>query len=154
MALNECLEPNAGPVANKSIAAAPAIVDLLNIVAVPGWFLPAAGQGIIVVESRSSDKEMDEVLGAINHSETAKKLACERAFLERLEGGCQLPCGITTSIEENTMTVAGAVFATEGIQSAEAKYEGSADEPEAVGRKLAELVLENGGREILEKMRR
>ena len=62
-------------------------------------FYPAPGQGTIVVESRTEDPQIEEILKAIHHALSAKRLECERAFLRRLEGGCQLPCGIATALE-------------------------------------------------------
>ena len=63
-------------------------------------FFPAPCQGAIVVESRLNDAEAKELLHPLNHPQSAFRVACERAFLRRLEGGCQLPCGITTRFDE------------------------------------------------------
>jgi hydroxymethylbilane synthase len=73
--------------------------------------------------------------------------------LKRLEGGCQLPCGIATEIEGQRIKTVGAIFAIEDHNWAEAEYEGPADQAAKIGGQLAELVLEKGGREILEKIR-
>lgn len=116
-------------------------------------FFPAPGQGAIVAESRIGDKETEEILMPLNDEASAKRLECERAFLRRLEGGCQLPCGITTQLENRRLKTTGALFAVEGRDRAEASTEGPADQPSQTGEALANLVLENGGREILEKIR-
>ena len=116
-------------------------------------FYPAPGQGTIVVESRAVDPETDELLQPIQHAVTAKRLECERAFLRRLEGGCQLPCGIRTTIENGILKTAGALFMTEGHEWAEGRHEGPAEHPSEVGEALAHQILNQGGREILEKIR-
>ena len=116
-------------------------------------FYPAPGQGIIAVESRAGDEEVEEILKAITHLATQRRLDCERAFLNRLEGGCQLPCGVTTRIEEPHLKAAGALFATEGREWAQAQFEGPMDQAAYVGQQLAELVLEKGGKAILEAIR-
>ena len=116
-------------------------------------FYPAPGQGAIVVESRAGDKEIEEVLEPLNHTVTAKRLECERAFLKRLEGGCQLPCGISTVLEEGRLKAKGVLLDLEGSRWAEGQVEVSAEFPPVGGNSLAELILKNGGQEILERIR-
>ena len=94
---------------------------------------PAPGQGIIVVQSRSGDSEIDEVFALLNHTESEKRLLCERAFLRRLEGGCQLPCGITTRLKDGKISARGILFAMEGTDWAKGEIIGPADSPETVG---------------------
>lgn len=117
-------------------------------------FYPAPGQGIIAIESRFGDSETDEIFHPLNHTATASLLECERAFLAQLEGGCQLPCGISTSIEGPVLKVSGAIFALEGHDRAEASIEGLTAFAADVGRDLAMAVLANGGQQILEKIKR
>jgi hydroxymethylbilane synthase len=116
-------------------------------------FYPSPGQGNIIVQSRINDSETDEILEPLHHKLSGIRLACERAFLAKLEGGCQLPCGITSSLDDNILKVAGALFAIEDHEWVEDKLEGPADYPEDVGETLADLLLRNGGKEILEKIR-
>lgn len=117
-------------------------------------FYPAPGQGIIAVQSRREDSEMAEILEPIHHRPSASRLECERAFLKRLEGGCQLPCGITTQIQGDQLKSAGGLFALETIEWVEAHFSGPLEHPADAGEKLAEKILQNGGREILEKIRK
>ncbi len=116
-------------------------------------FFPSPGQGIIAVQMRSGDKETAEILHPIHHALTGRLLECERAFLRKLEGGCQLPCGISTMPAGGFLEVSGILFATQGHEWVEEKFEGPESQPEAVGLGLAERILANGGREILEKIR-
>ncbi len=117
-------------------------------------FFPAPGQGIIAIESRESDHETDEILKVINHAATFKRLECERAFSKRLEGGCQLPCGITTAIEGDWIRAAGILFALEEPKWAESQFEARLEDVVGAGVKLAELLLASGGQEILEAIRK
>ncbi len=116
-------------------------------------FYPAPGQGIIAVQSRTGDSETDEILEPFHHPNSTRQLECERAFLKRLEGGCQLPCGITTQITGHFLKASGALFSLEHGEWVENTFLGKADHPAETGEKLADLILENGGREILEKIR-
>ncbi len=117
-------------------------------------FYPAPGQGIIVIESRRDDPDMDEILAMIHHEATGRILECERAFLARLEGGCQLPCGISAFMADGFIKADGIVFAVDDMDWAEASYRGPDSRPSEIGQFLAELILEKGGREILEAIRR
>jgi len=116
-------------------------------------FYPAPGQGIIAIESRTGDPDTKELLAPISHAVTMRRLECERAFLKRLEGGCQLPCGIRTHVEDGRLKTSGAIFAVEGHEMAESRHEGEIDHAAILGNELAQKVLDNGGREILTKIR-
>jgi len=56
--------------------------------------VPAAGQGAICVEIRSSDARMRDLLAPLHHERTAAEVAAERELLRRLEGGCRVPLGV------------------------------------------------------------
>lgn len=116
-------------------------------------FYPAPCQGAIVVESRSGDEDTEELLHPLNHSQSAFEVACERAFLKRLEGGCQLPCGISTKKEGEKIEASGILFSLEGGQWVEGKVESAPQNPEEIGMRLAGEILSHGGSEILQRMR-
>lgn len=118
-------------------------------------FYPAPGQGAIIVETRSRDSEARELLKPLNHSESAFRVACERAFLKRLEGGCQLPCGVSTRFEGEAkkFVARGILFSLDGSQWAEARLETIPEKAESIGVSLAEEVLAQGGDKIIRQMR-
>lgn len=117
-------------------------------------FYPSPGQGAIAIQTKTGNSEIDEVLEPIHHKPSAIRLECERAFLRKLEGGCQLPCGISTSLQDGTLFTRGALFALDSHDFAEEVLDGPADHPGDVGETLADLVLKKGGQQILEKIRR
>jgi len=119
-------------------------------------FYPAPGQGAIVVEVRAGDKEARDLVSSLNHRESAFRVALERAFLKKLEGGCQLPCGITTRLdgEDRRVTAAGVLFSLDGTQRVEARIVAPLGNAESAGIWLAEEILGKGGNEILHRMRR
>lgn len=118
-------------------------------------FYPAPGQGAIVVETRADDPEALEITAPLNHRESAFRVACERSFLRKLEGGCQLPCGVTTHFEEagKKFSAAGILFSLDGSQCAEAAMKETPDDAEALGLRLAETLLAQGGDKIIRQMR-
>ena len=82
----------------------------------PDVFLPAAGQGILAVESRTEDAEMAEILAAI-HSEKAEcLLMAERAFLKTIGGSCNAPAAALCR-EENGEFSMRAMYVKDGIHS-------------------------------------
>lgn len=82
----------------------------------PDVFLPAAGQGILAVESRTEDEEMAEILAAI-HSEKAEcLLMAERAFLKTIGGSCNAPAAALCR-EENGQFSMRAMYVKDGIHS-------------------------------------
>lgn len=116
-------------------------------------FYPAPGQGALAIQSRTGDPEVAEILRVVNHEESLLRLRSERAFLRRLEGGCQLPCGISTEVEGKVLLLEGGLFAIETREWAEAKHQDLLGKPEQAGERLAETILNNGGQKILEQMR-
>lgn len=116
-------------------------------------FYPAPGQGIVAVQSRSGDRGTHEILRKLNHPESWVRYECERAFLIRLEGGCQIPCGITTRLKGDRLHAGGGIFSLDEIKWAEDKIEGTAKDAAGVGENLAETILKKGGQDILNKIR-
>ena len=69
--------------------------------------LPAIGQGSLGIELRITDSELLERMQFLHDQETATAVAAERAFLLRLEGGCQVPIGGFATIDKETITLTG-----------------------------------------------
>ncbi len=114
--------------------------------------LPAVGQGALGIEFRSSDSDMREILSAIHHEPTAIAVQAERAFLARLEGGCQVPIGAHATIEGSKLRLCGLVGDERGEKIIKQEAEGPAEEAVSLGTGLAEAVLAAGAREILDEL--
>ncbi|MBI3600320.1 MAG: hydroxymethylbilane synthase, partial [Nitrospinae bacterium] len=72
-------------------------------------FLPAIGQGALGIEIRKSDKEMERIAEKFNHKETSLCVRAERAFLKRLEGGCQVPIAAFGTVNSSDVRLEGLV---------------------------------------------
>ncbi len=59
----------------------------------PEQFIPAPAQGVLALQIRDTDRELFEFMQQLNHVEVQSRIALERAVLNRLQGGCQLPLG-------------------------------------------------------------
>jgi hydroxymethylbilane synthase len=114
--------------------------------------LHAVGQGALGIECRADDKEIINILKAIEHSETRDRCLAERAFLRILEGGCQVPIGVNTVIDGDNLTLSGIVASVDGRQIVQDTVTGAAKDAEKLGAELAALLRKQGAQEILEEI--
>ena len=117
-------------------------------------FLPQAGQGAIAVEIRKEDSEIQELVKPLNDETSFARISAERSFLRCLEGGCQVPVGICSKIEGDVLFLKGAIFALEGDREVSDTLSDLRSVAEQTGALLAQKLLEAGGREILDEIRR
>lgn len=113
----------------------------------PDELLPAPAQGAIAVQIRKDDDVIYNLVKQINHTETEICITAERAFLNQLEGGCQLPIGALAKVENKRITLEGLIASTDGKQIIRDTLSG--DNADDIGRKLADILLEKGGNDIL-----
>lgn len=116
-------------------------------------FLPQAAQGAIAVEIRVNDPETKELVSSLNHEESFVQVRAERSFLRALHGGCQVPIGIASRLEQSTLSLEGAVFSLDGSQEIRNKISGLAHQAEILGKQLAGMILDSGGDDILREVR-
>ncbi len=114
--------------------------------------LPAVGQGILALEIRSDDVETREIVSFLHHPETAFCAQAERAFLRRMEGGCQVPLAAHARLSDGQLYLEGFIADPEGRRFYREGLTGSPQEAEDLGFRLAEILLSRGGREILEEL--
>ncbi len=112
--------------------------------------LHAVGQGALGIECRAEDGEILELLKVLEHQSTAYRCYAERSFLRELEGGCQVPIGVNTSIDGDTLTLTGMVASLDGQKLVKDTVSGAATEAESLGIQLAHKLREQGATEILE----
>jgi len=114
------------------------------------FLIPAIGQGAICIECRRDDHELLDMIRPLDHRETSLAIRAERAFLRRLEGGCQVPMGAHARfINGTTLEIEGFVASVDGKQMIREKMSDGTGNPEELGRRLAESILSQGGEEIL-----
>jgi hydroxymethylbilane synthase len=115
--------------------------------------LPAVGQGALAIETRVNDTDVITMVKTLEHEPTRIAIMAERAMLNEMEGGCQVPIGVYAQVEGNTLHMEGLVADLDGKTSIRETLTGSVEEPEVLGRKLARVLLERGGQEILSTLR-
>ena len=118
----------------------------------PDVMLPAIGQGALGIEARLDDEITLERIAFLNDDVTSSCVAAERAFLHRLEGGCQVPIAAYAVREGDEIQLTGLVGSVDGTRIIRDSDQGPADEAVRLGDALAGRILEAGGREILEEV--
>lgn len=100
-------------------------------------FMPALGQGTIVVETRSEDTAMQQLLAPINDEHAATEARCERAFLALLGADCSVPVGGYATVQGKALMFRAIYFTAEG-HPIRLTRRGFAADPEAVARQAYE----------------
>ncbi len=118
----------------------------------PEISLPAIGQGALGIEKRVGDKEVEEKIRFLNDLDSSIAVSAERAFLKRLEGGCQVPIAAFARVEDNTLKMDGMVGTIDGKRLVRHHLGGPIEKAESLGIELAEVLLKRGAREILEEV--
>ncbi|MBE9019103.1 hydroxymethylbilane synthase [Chroococcidiopsis sp. CCALA 051] len=111
--------------------------------------LHAVGQGALGIECRAGDEEVLSLIKAIEDVPTRDRALAERAFLRELEGGCQVPIGVNTSLEGDVLTLTGMVASLDGQRLVKDTVTGAPTEAEKLGIELAQRLRQQGAQEIL-----
>jgi len=115
--------------------------------------LPAVGQGALCIEIREQDTKITSLVDCLDHYHTRRIVLGERAFLHRLEGGCQVPIAAYGQIEKNVFTLTGLVASVDGKTIIKNEMSGAEENSENTGIKLAENLLAAGAKELLESLK-
>ena len=115
----------------------------------PGVMLPAIGQGALGLETRMDDKVVLDIISFLDHRDTAVCVKAERAFLERLEGGCHVPIAALGVLKKDRLQLTGLVADPDGRKCLRDRLEAEPEEAEELGKSLAEELLDRGADEIL-----
>jgi hydroxymethylbilane synthase len=111
--------------------------------------LPAAAQGIIVIETADTNKAARDLVLAINDPTTMAAAACERAFLAGLEGSCQTPIAGHAKVAGDTISFRGQALTLDGKHVFEHANSGSLADAAAIGHEAAAQVKLRGGNKLL-----
>ncbi len=126
--------------------------DRIHQVIPPEVSLHAVGQGALGIECREGDTEILQILKTLEHTPTAQRCYAERAFLRELEGGCQVPIGVNTTIEGNVLTLTGVVVSLDGQKLVKGTVIGAPETADQIGIDLANQLKLQGAQEILDEI--
>jgi hydroxymethylbilane synthase len=116
--------------------------------------VPAPGQGIIAIEIRDGDAAVRGAVSAITDLAAWAALNAERAVVEALGGGCQIPIGALASPDGHALDLLATVISLDGDRAVFASARGSWDQAADLGKHVAGQLLNDGAAEILEDVRR
>jgi hydroxymethylbilane synthase len=114
--------------------------------------LPAVGQGALGLQIRKMDIDLAKICASLDDMTTAAEVTAERSFLRSLGGGCRLPIAALGKLEGQRLSLEGMVAAPDGSSMIREKIQGAKEEAEELGKKLAEIILEKGGKKLLDLM--
>lgn len=128
--------------------------DLINQELPLDLFTPAVGQGSLAIEIATSldEKKKQKIREVINDPITEKRLLAERAYLRKLKGGCSIPAFANAQIDGGEISLTAGIYSLDGKKLIQKVSKGSLGEPEQLGAGLGELILSDGGKEMLEKI--
>jgi hydroxymethylbilane synthase len=116
--------------------------------------LTAPGQGAIALEIREEDNSTLEFLSVLNHKESVICVTAERSFLNRLEGGCQIPFAAHATLDGDHLVLEGLVATLDGRKMQRETIKGNSKDAIQLGIDLANSIKNNGGHEILEEIKK
>lgn len=119
----------------------------------PRVFLPAPGQGSLAIEGRN-EETAQAILSPMNDPDTRDRVTAERALLSELEAGCQVPVAALATLEGESLVLDGLVASLNGERLLRSEKTGPRSDAESIGRTLARELIEAGGAEILETIRK
>jgi len=114
--------------------------------------LPAVGQGAIAIVAREDDEETRTLLAPLNDPPTATAVACERAFLARLDGSCRTPIAGLAEIAKGDLRFRGLILSPGGAEWHDVEVTGAAEQAEALGHDAGGDVLARAGPNFLVKL--
>ncbi len=122
----------------------------------PEVFIPAACQGAIAITARKSDTQVLDILAKLEDNHTRLSCKFERLFLTTLGGGCQIPAGIYTQIDhsQKTVTFTGFISSLDGKHFHKIKDSGPLEQGIEMIKKISQKLLDAGGYEIIEDIRK
>ena len=116
----------------------------------PETCMSAVAQGALGLETRGGEVER---LRFLDHGPSALEVAAERAFLARLEGGCQVPVGARAVVHGDRLALSGMVAEGSGRQVFKGELAGASADAPLLGTRLAEHLLAEGAGAVLREAR-
>jgi hydroxymethylbilane synthase len=111
---------------------------------------PAAGQGALGIEIRAGDATTSRLLAFLDDANARASTTCERALLNKLGGGCQVPIGAAAEVHNGRLHLDAIVANPDGSKILRESRDG--DDPEKLGNEVGETLLRRGGDAILEEV--
>ena len=129
------------------------LADKISAILPPQEFLPAPAQGALAVQIRTDDKELTELFSKLDDKNSRIAVEAERAILSSMHGGCSIPLGVYSQISGDNITIDAVISDVEGDKYIKRSIAGHINQANVFAEKLAQELLNAGGREILDQIR-
>jgi hydroxymethylbilane synthase len=124
--------------------------ELMKEVLSEDFMCPAAGQGALGIEIRAGDVTTANYVAFLNDAEARAATTCERALLNKLGGGCQVPIGAFAEVVNGRLHLEAIVARPDGTEVL--RESGVGDDPVQLGGMVGEALLRRGGDAILQEV--
>ena len=119
----------------------------------PEICLPAVGQGALSIECRGDDAQLLELLQKFSNAKTSQTVRAERSFLNKMEGGCQVPiAGFAHLNDHHEMVLTGLVASSDGKVIYKTQLSGN--DPEKLGELVANKLIESGAKTLIDQVKK
>ena len=119
----------------------------------PRTCVPAPGQGALAVEVRQDDVQVRDVVRRIDAPQVNAAVTAERALVEALGGGCQVPIGAIAQPEDGQLELHAIVTSLDGGVALRADGRAAPGDARDLGRRVAADLLARGAGDLLEAVR-
>src|SRR5208337_2355368 len=128
------------------------MMDIITEIISEEVITPAVSQASLAIEIRESDPEAQALADYLNHPASMAAVSCERAFLAKLGGGCQVPIAGLARVSAGTLTLTGMVASVDGMKIYRGSMSGSVENFSIIGTGLARRLLDEGADKILKSL--
>ena len=127
--------------------------EKISMILEPTQFFTAPGQAALAIQTRCDDANLIELVSKLDHSQTRLAVDIERQILAEMHGGCSIPLGVYSQIEDDTITIEAMVSDIENRKCVKKSGTAKLRDAQTLAKKIACELLNSGSREILEKIR-
>ncbi len=117
------------------------------------WMIPAPAQGAMAIMIRQEDAPVEQIVGHLNHNDTALCTAIERDLLHDMEAGCSAPVGAYAQVVNGYVVLKAVALTLDGQEKFKYEDEVSIGEAGDLGRRAAEALLRQGAAKVVEELK-
>ena len=120
----------------KSLALEGNIVEIFSTKEI----IPSAGQGVVALQCRENDDQINSILEKVNHQETYQRVSAERNVLKILEGDCETAVGAYAYIDNDKIILEAELFSLDGLQRFYEKETSKIEDAENLGKEIGQKL--------------
>jgi len=117
-------------------------------------FTPSAGQGAIAIVARADNKRVIDVLENTNHPASTAEVLAEKAFVQKIGGGCKVPMGAVAKARNTSISLLATILSPDGSAKIQSSKVGDINAPKDLGILVANDILSGAGEKILNSWRK